>query len=91
MVANYREIQNTFSKNQKIKQFLEREALNVRHLWKKKSLNLTASNPFMTLSGRSLHQVTIFNLVALRVFNNYCQQKIVYFFECFFILLCNVN
>ena len=32
MAANYREIQNTFSKRQKIKQFLEREALNVGYL-----------------------------------------------------------
>ena len=32
MAANYREIQNTFSKRQKIKQFLEREALNVEYL-----------------------------------------------------------
>ena len=29
MAANYREIQNTFRKSQKIKQFLEREALNI--------------------------------------------------------------
>ena len=34
MAANYREIQNTFSKSQKIKQFLETEALNVEYLWK---------------------------------------------------------
>ena len=36
MAANYREIQNTFSKGQKIKQFefLERDALNVEYLWK---------------------------------------------------------
>ena len=32
MAANYREIQNTCSKRQKIKQFLEREALNVEYL-----------------------------------------------------------
>ena len=38
MVANYCEIQNTFSKSQKIKQFLEREALNVEYLWKSSSL-----------------------------------------------------
>ena len=34
MAANYRGIQNTFSKSQKIKQFLERGALNVEYLWK---------------------------------------------------------
>ena len=32
MTANYWEIQNTFSKRQKITQFLEREALNVEYL-----------------------------------------------------------
>ena len=38
MAANYREIQNTFSKSQKIKQFLERKALNVEHLWENSCL-----------------------------------------------------
>ena len=33
MAANYRGIEHTFSKRQKIKQLLEREALNVEYLW----------------------------------------------------------
>ena len=38
MAANYQEIQNTFAKSQKIKQFLEREALNIEYLWKSSCL-----------------------------------------------------
>ena len=38
MAANDWEIQNTFAKSQKIKQFLEREALNVEYLWKSSCL-----------------------------------------------------
>ena len=39
MAATYREIQNTFSKSRKIKQFLaEREALNVKYLWESSCL-----------------------------------------------------
>ena len=38
MEANYREIQNTVLKRQKIKQFLEGEALNVEYLWKSSCL-----------------------------------------------------
>ena len=33
MAANYQEIQNTLWKSKKIKQVLEREALNVEYLW----------------------------------------------------------
>ena len=44
---------------------------------------------------QSLQQVTILNLVALRVFNNYCQQNIVYFvcvcvFSCCYVMLINI-
>ena len=52
MVANYREIENTFSKSQKIQQFLEREALNVEYLWKSSCLftfDFTASLCFDTV------------------------------------------
>ena len=38
MAANYQEIQNTFSKRQKMKQLLEKEVLNVEYLWKNSCL-----------------------------------------------------
>ena len=45
MEANYRDFQNAFTKSQKVKQFMERETLNVEYPWKSSCLFTSNLSP----------------------------------------------
>ena len=63
MAENYQEIQNTFSKRQKIKQLLEKEALKVEYLWKNSCLFTDFIASYFVLS---LYSSKSFSRTSLR-------------------------